>query len=122
MVGYLTVIPNAMGGQGSMSCGTSKSEAHCQQSESSLKATRGASNTVGRISHGGGKYAKRLLSIAAKQTTGAVIRNGGTATDYLPYSPDLAPCYFYFFFEPLKKQLAGKRFATHADVKQAAAT
>jgi len=36
MVGYLTVLPNAMGGQGSMSCGTSKSEAYCQQSESSI--------------------------------------------------------------------------------------
>jgi hypothetical protein len=36
MVGYLTVLPNAMGGQGSMSSGTSKSEAYCQQSESSI--------------------------------------------------------------------------------------
>lgn len=36
MVGYLTVLRNAMGGQGSMSCGTSKSEAYCQQSESSI--------------------------------------------------------------------------------------
>jgi hypothetical protein len=41
--------------------------------------------------------------------------------DYRPYSPNLAPCDFYFF-EPLKKQLAGKGFATHADVKQAAVT
>jgi hypothetical protein len=67
---------------------------------------------------------KGLLSIAAKETTGAIIRNGDTAgkvMDYLPQSPDLAPFDFYVF-EPLKKQLAGKRFATHADVKQAAST
>ena len=53
MVGYLTVLPNAMGGQGSMSCGTSKSEAYCQQSESPLKATRGASDTCRKnFTHG----------------------------------------------------------------------
>lgn len=69
-------------------------------------------------------HTRKVLSVAAKRTTGAVIRNGGTVGSLritVPTDPISRPV-IYTFFEPLKKQLAGKRSATHADVKQAAVT
>jgi len=79
MVGYLTVLPNMLWAD----------RETCHVVLRRVKRTVSKANHhsrpqgvfqihVGKISHMG-TYAKGLLSVAAKQTTGAVIRNGGTA-------------------------------------------
>jgi hypothetical protein len=94
MVGHFTVLQNAMGGQRSMSCGTSNTEAYCQQSEI---ITQGQKDVLQiharRISHTE-MDAKGLPSIVSKDKTVAVIRlrrYGWKVMDHRLYSPDLTP-------------------------------
>jgi hypothetical protein len=37
---------------------------------------------------------------------------------HLPYSPDLAPCDFAFFFAKLEMKLKGRRFETVSDIQR----
>ena len=50
----------------------------------------------------------------------ALTEIGGTALKHPPYSPDLAPCDFWAF-PTLKRQLRGKRFSSHDEVRKATA-
>ena len=50
----------------------------------------------------------------------ALTEFGGTALKHPPYSPDLAPCDFWAF-PTLKRQLRGKRFSSHDEVRSTTA-
>jgi transposase len=62
------------------------------------------------------KFVPHLLSEdqRAKQF---LTKNGMTIASHAPYSPDLAPCYF-FLFPRMKRDLKGKRFQTVEDVQE----
>ncbi|PNF44125.1 hypothetical protein B7P43_G03186, partial [Cryptotermes secundus] len=45
-------------------------------------------------------------------------KNGMTPVPHPPYSPDHAPCDFFFLFPRMKRDMKGKRFADVAEVKE----
>jgi len=46
-----------------------------------------------------------------------LVKNNMTVIPHPPYSPDLAPC-FFFLFPCMKGQMKGKRFADVSEVKK----
>jgi hypothetical protein len=57
------------------------------------------------------------LITAANRTRELLRRYNWEVLDHPPYSPELAPSDFHLF-EPLKKHLCGRRFATDGEVQQ----